>query len=446
MKAFSARNPARAARAPWQLHFSVRDTGIGIPADRMARLFKSFSQADASTTRQFGGTGLGLAISKRLVEMMGGKMWVESVPQKGSTFHFTLPLQAVAQAADPAARPRRTRSPNWPNCACSSWTTTPPTAASSAAQTAKWGMVPRETQNGAEALEWLRAGQVFDLAILDMQMPAMDGVTLAAQIRKLPQGSHPAAGIADLHGRPFRPSRISPARPLPPASPSQSSPPNSAKSCSAPSPAPNPPPGKPRPPPNSIPPSPPACPSASCLCDDNVINQKVAVRLLQQMGYRADVAANGIEALEALDRQPYDLIFMDVMMPEMGGLEATRRIRERQREPGRFPHYKSPLIIIAMTASAMPGDREKCLAAGMDDYIAKPVRLEDVRAIIERWAVKAASTAPAPAAADAQPRPPPALRSRPQTGSPATRPRPRRRPRAIPGRTRALARTDRRHP
>jgi CheY-like chemotaxis protein/HPt (histidine-containing phosphotransfer) domain-containing protein len=146
------------------------------------------------------------------------------------------------------------------------------------------------------------------------------------------------------------------------------------------------------------------------LCDDNVINQKVAVRLLQQMGYRADVAANGLEALAALDRQPYDLVFMDVMMPEMGGLEATRLVRERQNQKAEFPNYKSPIIVVAMTASAMQGDREKCLAAGMDDYIAKPVRPEDVRAMVERWAEAAARTeAPdtaatgAPASAAASP-------------------------------------------
>jgi CheY-like chemotaxis protein len=128
------------------------------------------------------------------------------------------------------------------------------------------------------------------------------------------------------------------------------------------------------------------------LCDDNVINQKVALRLLQQMGYRADLAANGLQALAALDQQPYDLIFMDVMMPEMGGLEATAAIRERQQQPARFPNYKSPIIIVAMTANAMQGDREKCIAAGMDDYLAKPVRLEDIRAIVERWGSAAGST------------------------------------------------------
>jgi CheY-like chemotaxis protein/HPt (histidine-containing phosphotransfer) domain-containing protein len=128
------------------------------------------------------------------------------------------------------------------------------------------------------------------------------------------------------------------------------------------------------------------------LCDDNVVNQKVALRLLQQMGYQAELAVNGIEALAALARQPYDIVFMDVMMPEMGGLEATRIIRERQQQRERFPTYKTPIIVVAMTANAMQGDREKCLAAGMDDYLAKPVRLEDVRAIIERWAAVAAMT------------------------------------------------------
>jgi CheY-like chemotaxis protein len=121
------------------------------------------------------------------------------------------------------------------------------------------------------------------------------------------------------------------------------------------------------------------------LCDDNVINQKVAVRLLQQMGYKPTIAASGAEALNALDRQPYDLIFMDVMMPEMDGLEATRQIRDKQRDRSKFPNYKSPIVIVAMTASAMTGDREKCLAAGMDDYLSKPVRPEDVRTIVERW-------------------------------------------------------------
>jgi CheY-like chemotaxis protein/nitrogen-specific signal transduction histidine kinase len=384
----SAPETTRKGAAPWLLHFLVRDTGIGIPVDRLARLFKSFSQADASTTRQYGGTGLGLAISKRLVELMGGKMWVESVPQKGSTFHFTLPLPASPESTVPwieAPQPQLANSrllivdDNPTNCRILS------------VQTSKWGMVPRDTQNAAQALEWLRAGERFDLAVLDMQMPGMDGLMLAAEIRKLPAGrsmplvlltsmgvhsNDPAVVSACFSGcltKPIKPVQLHAVllRAISGSKPAEQPVPTSAK----------------------LDPSlAKRLPMRVLLCDDNIINQKVALRLLQQMGYRADLAASGVEALAALDRQPYDLIFMDVMMPEMGGLEATQAIRERQKKPAQFPNYKSPIIIVAMTASAMQGDREKCLAAGMDDYVAKPVRLEDTRVIIERWGATAAAS------------------------------------------------------
>jgi CheY-like chemotaxis protein/nitrogen-specific signal transduction histidine kinase len=385
VKILSAPGRTGKGSMPWHLHFWVRDTGIGIPVDRLARLFKSFSQADTSTTRQYGGTGLGLAISKRLVELMGGKMWVESVPQKGSTFHFTLPLQAAPDSAPDfleAQQPRLANSrllivdDNPTNCRILNL------------QAAKWGMVPRDTQDAAQALEWLRAGERFDLAVLDMQMPGMDGVMLAAEIRKLPGGStmplvllasmgvhsdNPdvvRAAFASCLTKPIKPAQLFEAliRAISGASPAAQTAPTNAK------------------------PGPTLAsrlPLRVLLCDDNIVNQKVALRLLQQMGYRADLAANGLEALAALDRQPYDLIFMDVMMPEMGGLEATHFIRERQKQNAQFPNYKSPMIIVAMTASAMQGDREKCLAAGMDDYVAKPVRLPDFRAILERWGLAA---------------------------------------------------------
>ena len=365
---------------PWRLHFSVRDTGIGIPVDRLARLFKSFSQADASTTRQYGGTGLGLAISKRLVEMMGGKMWVESVPQKGSTFHFTLPVAAMPLAPtvadDSSARLAGMRvlvvDDNPTNCQIL------------ATQLRKWGMVPRDTRVATEALDWLRSGEQFDLAILDMQMPGMDGLMLAGEIRKLPRGgSLPLVLLTSMGVRtdqpgfatisfaccltkPIKPvqmrevlSRVVAGLKGPPARRGGSLKLDPALAQ--------------------------RLPLRVLLCDDNAINQKVALRLLQQMGYQADLAGNGLDALAALDRRPYDLVFMDVMMPEMGGFEATRIIRQRQKQAEAFPNYGSPIIIVAMTANAMQGDREQCLAAGMDDYIAKPVRLEDVRAIVERW-------------------------------------------------------------
>ena len=365
----------------WHLHFSVRDTGIGIEVDRLARLFKPFMQAEASTARRFGGTGLGLAISRRLVELMGGKMWAESVPGKGSTFHFTLRVQPAAgttgsplEGAQPQLNALRLLivDDNPTNCRILSL------------QTSKWGMVPRDAVSGQQALDWLRAGEQFDLAILDMQMPGMDGLMLATEIRKLPaatkmplvlltsMGVHPDnpglahAAFASCLTKPIKPTQLyetfvrvlSGKRFAPGQSPG---------------------------PARLDPTLADRLPLRVLLCDDNVVNQKVALRLLQQMGYRAELAANGVETLAALDRQPYDLIFMDVMMPEMDGLEATRMIRERQKDRTRHPNYKSPIIVVAMTASAMPGDREKCLAAGMDDYIAKPVRPEDVRVIVERW-------------------------------------------------------------
>jgi CheY-like chemotaxis protein len=401
VKVLSAPAGAANGAEPWQLHFLVRDTGIGIPVDRLARLFKSFSQADASTTRQYGGTGLGLAISKRLVELMGGRMWVESVPLKGSTFHFTLALQAVPDAPPPASEGPE------PGLAHLRLLIVDDNATNRrilTLQARKWGMVPRDAQSGAEALEWLRAGESFDLAILDMRMPKMDGLELAGEIRKLPAGKamplvlltsvgvhsdrteFTNASLAGWLAKPIKPAQlretllrvVSGTKPAARTeAPVASAKPNATLAS--------------------------RLPLRVLLCDDNVINQRVALRLLQQMGYRADLAANGLEALAALDRQPYDLVFMDVMMPEMGGLEAARLIRERQKQPARTPNYKSSIIIIAMTASAMQGDRERCLDAGMDDYIAKPVRLEDVRAIVERWGtVIIKAEAAATAAADSQ--------------------------------------------
>jgi len=365
----------------WHLHFSVRDTGIGIPAERLARLFKAFTQADASTARRFGGTGLGLAISRKLVEMMGGKMWAESVPGKGSTFHFTLRFQA---ALGTTQSPLETAQPRLADLRLLIVDDNPTNCRILSLQTSKWGMRPRDAYSGRQALDWLRAGETFDLAILDMQMPDMDGLMLAAEIRKLPQATtmplllltsmgvrsdNPDfvnAAFASCLTKPIKPTQlyetlarvISGNRTVSPA-------------CAA----------SPRLDPNLA----NRIPLRVLLCDDNIINQKVALRLLQQMGYRPQLAANGVEALAALDRQPFDLVFMDVMMPEMDGLEATRIIRERQRDSSNHPNYKTPLIIVAMTASAMPGDREKCLSAGMDDYIAKPVRPDDVRATVERW-------------------------------------------------------------
>lgn len=372
--------------APYQLHFAVRDTGIGISPERLKKLFSPFVQADVSTARNFGGTGLGLSISQRLVELMGGKMWAESTPGQGSTFQFVLPFHAAA--GNPATvldhkQPQLTDlkvlivDDNPTNCRILS------------VQTSKWGMLPRIASGGEQALTWLSAGEKFDFAILDMQMPGMDGLTLAHEIRKLSDHANmplvlltsmgvrtdnpefQKAGFATCLTKPIKPTQlveslirvVSGRRTAPKPAPANSKlDPKLAN----------------------------RLPLRVLLCDDNVINQKVATRLLGQMGYTPKIAGNGVEALAAIDSAPFDLIFMDVMMPEMDGLEATRQIRARQQDRAMNQNYKSPMIIVAMTASAMPGDREKCLEAGMDDYLSKPVRPEDVRAVIERWGEKAA--------------------------------------------------------
>src|SRR5581483_2877453 len=319
--------PAGTGQELWHLHFSVQDTGIGIHPSRQDRLFKSFSQADASTTRQYGGTGLGLAISKRLVDLMGGKMWVESTPHKGSTFHFILPFQ-------PTEETNRV-SLNGPHPQLSDLRLlivddNPTNRRILTLQTSKWGMIPRSAQSGAEALAWMQKGETFDIAILDMQMPEMDGLMLAKEIRQVPgalmvplvlltsmgvRSDSPAfasVAFASCLTKPIKPAQlhealtrvISGAKPVVRKAAASKLDPSLAT----------------------------RLPMRVLLCDDNLINQKVALRLLQQMGYKADVANNGLECLQALERQPYDLIFMDVQMPEMDGLEATRQIRERQAQ------------------------------------------------------------------------------------------------------------------
>ncbi|HLX72625.1 MAG TPA: response regulator [Verrucomicrobiae bacterium] len=382
--------PHEGTDEPWHLHFSVTDTGIGIPVNRMARLFKSFSQAEASTSRQYGGTGLGLAISKRLVELMGGKMWVESIPKKGSTFHFTVPLPA---SADASKSPLETRQAKLADLRLLVVDDNPTSCRILTGQAGQWGMVPRGAYSAEQALEWLKAGETFDVALIDLQMPGTDGLVLAAAIRELPGAmmlpiilltpvgkngnSAEMTNVARSGSltKPVKPAQLHDAllRVISGSSPAPQKKPAATK---------------------LDPKLAERLPMRILLCDDNAINQKVATRLLQQMGYKPDLAGNGLEALTAMERKTYDLVFMDVQMPEMDGLEATRLIRERQKEKARQSNYQSSVVIIAMTAGAMPGDRDKCIAAGMDDYLAKPVRPEDIRALIERWASAAKTQQP----------------------------------------------------
>ena len=345
-----------------QLHFAVRDSGIGLSEAGKARLFQKFSQADSSTTRKYGGTGLGLAISKLLAELMGGTMWVESDgPGTGSTFRFTIhgTPAALAQGQrrdfigeQPALKGKRMLvvDDNTTNRRIL------------ALQAAKWGMVVQDADSPAKALQMLQKSR-YDLAIIDMHMPDMDGSMLATRIREagqvLPMVLFTSLGRREAADSRFAATLAKPLRQSQLFDTLMSLLDHSAAPLAA-APA-----VKPRLDPDLA----TRHPLRILLAEDNVVNQKLALRLLQQMGYRADLASNGIEAIESIQRQVYDLVLMDVQMPEMDGLEATRRITAKWQ-----PHERPR--IVAMTANAMQGDREECLAAGMDDYVTKPIRVD----------------------------------------------------------------------
>ncbi|MDO8541876.1 MAG: PAS domain S-box protein [Opitutaceae bacterium] len=355
-----------------ELLFSVRDTGIGISRDSMARLFQSFTQVDSSTTRRFGGTGLGLVISKRLAEMMGGHMWVESDVGKGSVFHFAIVVGPVA------SKPRPWVAPGRPNLAGRGLLVVDDNATNRRILhdvAVGWGMQVRAAASGPEALGWLAEGEQFDVAVLDMHMPEMDGETVAAEIRRirsasvLPMILLSSLGARDQLGdttlfsafltKPAKPNqlfeaicavlradpatvRVPSVHPFTPGSPV------------------------------------PTRPEHVLVAEDNTVNQKVALYMLSKLGFRADIAADGNEVMQAVQRQHYDIIIMDVQMPEMDGLAAARLLNER------WPGRRERPWIIALTANAMQGDREACIAAGMDDYISKPMTTEELVAAMDR--------------------------------------------------------------
>jgi signal transduction histidine kinase/DNA-binding response OmpR family regulator len=351
-----------------ELHFAVRDTGIGLTPEGLARLFHSFSQADSSTTRKYGGTGLGLAISKRLVELMGGRMWAESAgPGQGSCFYFTLP----ALLSDAPQPPRREYIGAQPALKGRRMLVVDDNATNRrilALQAAKWGMVVRDTENPLEAVQ-LALGEPFDLVVVDMHMPHMDGVTLARRLRDvkpdLPRVLFTSLGRREVDEDLFAAAMMKPLRQSQLFDTLVTVLHHEAAHAPQPAPAPRMDAGLAE-----------RHPLRILLAEDNAVNQKLALRLLAQMGYRADVAADGVEAVECAQRQPYDLVLMDVQMPEMDGLEATRLLVERLGA-------QRPRIV-AMTANAMQGDRERCLAAGMDDYITKPIRVEALVAALEQ--------------------------------------------------------------
>ena len=354
-----------------ELLFSVSDTGIGIPPEAIDRLFQSFSQVDASTTRRFGGTGLGLVISRRLAEMMGGRMWVQSQPGVGSTFSFTIQAEAIASKPRLYAGGAKMSLEGRRLLAVDDNATSRRILGDLARN---WGMVSRSVETPAEALALLKAGEKFDVAILDMQMPQMDGLMLARSIRALqPPVTLPLVLLSSM-GRLEQGSEIFAANLAKPLKPSQlldvlaqilwrgREEAASAGAIVV----------------QGVTPSGTLQPDRVLLAEDNIVNQKVAVHLLRNLGFRADVVANGFEVIEAVQRQTYDIVLMDVQMPEMDGLKATRELLRL------YPDAAARPWIIALTANAMQGDREMCLATGMDDYLSKPIKAPELMAALAR--------------------------------------------------------------
>jgi len=385
------------------VRFEVSDTGIGIaPADQKP-LFQAFSQADSSTTRKYGGTGLGLAICTQFIKLMGGEIGVQSEPGKGSVFWFTACLEKQAAGAAEVL-PARTDLRGLRVLIVDDNATNRFILHE---QVAVWHMLTGSVESGPRALELLRGAaernEPYDLAILDMQMPDMDGLSVARAIKADPRIADTAlimltsmghgdvaddatdAGIAACLSKPARLSELydwlGKAAAMRTASQSAimrmraellTEPVQETVDCSH---------------------------LRILVAEDNVVNQQVAVGLLEARGYRVDTVVNGLEAVEAVLRKPYDAVFMDCQMPEMDGYTAATEIRKREVGGTR----RTP--IIALTAHALAGEREKCLAAGMDDYVAKPVRPEDLYAALARWIAGVAAASEAPPVVDKTPAP-----------------------------------------
>ena len=373
------------------LHFAVSDTGIGIAPDQQQKLFKAFSQADTSTTRKYGGTGLGLAISARLVQMMGGEIWLESQAGGGSTFHFTV---RFAPARGPVARPAPAEPADVHGLPVLVVDDNATNRRILEEMLTNWGMRPTVVEGGHEALAALErargTGSPFALVLLDAMMPEMDGFTLAERIRQDPEpmGStlmmlssanrrEDAArcrelGVSTYLTKPIRQSTLLDAimttlgtsasvdgPPMPPT-PAHAEPAGGRRGLRL------------------------------LLAEDNAVNQRLAVSLLEKRGHQVVVAGNGREALAALDGAAFDAVLMDVQMPEMDGFEATAAIRAREAATG------AHTPIIAMTAHALKGDRDRCLEAGMDAYVSKPLRPQELFEVLEGLVTAADLTGPAP--------------------------------------------------
>ncbi len=357
-----------------ELHFTVRDTGIGVPPEKMDRLFQYFSQVDSSMSRRFGGTGLGLAICKRLVEMMKGRIWAESEAGRGSQFHFT--IRATTSAASTPVY----LSGNQPLLLGKRVLIVddnPTHLEMMSSQMKSWGMDTVQAESGSSALVLIKGGQRFDLVLIDMLMPEMDGLELAEAIRKRPgTGSLPMIMVSAVSSKPSdtrltlfsaviqKPVKSS--RLYDSVMEALGGIEHAEESA-----------GRKEEQEEFDPEMGKNHPLTILLAEDNAVNQKIATAIFERLGYCADIAANGLEAVDALRRRRYDAVFMDIQMPEMDGLDAARTIR------GSFAAVEQPRII-AMTANAMQGDKEECLAAGMDDYVSKPIIIPDLVAALQR--------------------------------------------------------------
>ena len=353
----------------YEVLFTVADTGIGIPGDRIDRLFQSFSQVDASTTRKYGGTGLGLAICRRLAELLGGRIWVESEVGKGSRFSFT--ILATRGSALPASIAARIDGPQ-PQLGGRRVLIVddhPASRTSLKRQAEAWGLAPIVAESGPDALARIQKGERFDIGIIDMQMQRMGGATLAAEIRKivsaptmplvglltpgLRDAPHPEMFAASVT-KPIKASKLYDAvidlLASQPAEPARAATMQGELLADR-------------------------HPLRVLVAEDNAVNQKVALAMLRSFGYRADLASDGAEAVAAVRRVPYDVVFMDLQMPELDGMGATKQIIA-EHPAGRRPR------IVALTANAFEEDRDACLAAGMDDYVSKPLKADALEAAL----------------------------------------------------------------
>jgi CheY-like chemotaxis protein len=384
----TVREDAR-AEGSTRLQVSVADTGIGIPADKQRAIFEPFRQADGSTTRRFGGTGLGLTISATLVQLMGGRLWVESEPGAGSTFHFTVSLDTTDLAEAPAPHSAL------PEMAVLIVDDNQVNRRILIEQVRRWGLHPTDVANGRTALAELaaaaRTGRPYGLVLLDANMPDFDGFDVAAAIAGRPELAGPTVmmltssgkygdqsrcrelGISAYLTKPVQTEelfiavgRALGARPAVPVWQAAGPRPGDLAINTA----------GPR--------------MRILLVEDNVVNQRVALGLLNRRGHDVTVAGNGQEALDILENRRFDVILMDLQMPVMGGLEATREIRAREATT------REHVRIVAMTAHAMTGDRERCLSAGMDGYVSKPIIPQILFSVVER---PAETTAEAPSSA-----------------------------------------------